>query len=243
MPPMSRKEINTAYRAAVEALAPSADSMIEELRSRIIRAEIADMRTTPETLSSLCQMPGPWGYFAFKELRLSGFIENRIDSFRFARLDENYLGNSLDQLAALESAICLRSSRVNLAPLQPEIDFRAAELKRISEGQCPLASAFALQKLLLTLVAGIGTLEMLNEYTPLATPAFCYRWSADMAAEDVIALAGAGAQIAEQLKARQGELAARLCAAMRQSVRSRPHPAPLTASKTVQRAVPAGRGR
>ena len=212
---MSSNGVGTLYRATLEALAPSADDSLEELRWRVVRSEIDEREASPESISRLTKKGHDWGGYAFRELRLTGFIENSIDAFTWQAFDEARLGSYLDLMSGFESTAILRSQFIDMSRVRKELDHRRHDLERVAAGRSPLATVLSLQKLLVTFVASIGSSDLLAEYVAASRTGVCYAWAGRLTETEVADLAGCIARVFELLDANQGREAARACSTMR----------------------------
>lgn len=213
---MSTSHVGTSYRAALEALAPSADECLEALRWSVVRdGEFHRREASPESISKLTGQGAEWGGYAFRQLRLTGFIENSIDAFTWQSFDQARLGSCLDLMSGFESTAILRSQFIDMSKVRNELDYRRKDLARLAHSQSPLAAVLSLQKLLVTFVASIGSAELLAEYVTASRAAICYAWADRLTASAVSEIAECIEQMFDLLDANQAREAARACSTMR----------------------------
>lgn len=212
---MSTGDVGTLYRAALEALAPSADECLEALRWRVVRSDINEREASPESISRLTDQGAAWGGYAFRELRLSGFIEDSIDVFTWQSFEKDRLGSHLDIMSGFESTAILRSQFIDMSKVRKELDYRRKDLERLSAGQSPLAAVLSLQKLFVTFVASIGSTELLAEYVAASRASVCYAWADRLSPREVTDIAECIERVFALLDAKEAREAARACSTLR----------------------------
>lgn len=212
---MATSGVGSLYRVALEALTPSADDSLEKLRWVAVRSGIDGQVVSPESISRMTKKGLDWGSYAFRELRLTGFIEANIDAFTWQAFDETSLGSYLDLMSGFESTAILRSQFIDMTRVTKELDYRRRELERLAAGQSPLAAVLSLQKLFVTFVASIGSSELLAEYVAASRTGVCYAWADRLTAREVTDIAECMERVFQLLDAKQGRDAARACSTMR----------------------------
>lgn len=212
---MTPSGLISLHGAALNALATSADPSLEDIRWQVAKSQIRDREASPAAISRMCGKDEEWGAYAFKELRLTGFIENSVDAFTWRAFDPAHLATYLDLMSAFESAAILRTQFVDVSHVRPKLRYRHRKLKRIAQNGDRLETIFELQKLLVTLVASAGSPEFLAEYISAGKTAVCYAWADALPREDLAYLTACADRMMALLSKGHGREAARICCTLR----------------------------
>jgi DNA-binding GntR family transcriptional regulator len=104
---------------------------------------------------------------------------------------------------------------MNREPSLPELDRRYAELRHSAEGQEPIAILLALQKLMLTIVARVGSSRLLEEYVTASPLSTFYLWNEALTPESVKSLLSRTDAMMAKLADNDARAASRTCQTIR----------------------------
>jgi len=176
-------DIRLLFKTAIDRLCPSADPAIEDLRWQIVHGDLTSRHAAPDDIAEQTQSSRQWANYAFLDMRVNGFIENDIHAFVWQTCDPAHLAEIMDTMSALEAAALIRLRRQNISHLHAQLHYRIDELLRLAEGQSPLAVTLSYQKLALTIIAAVGSADLLAEYVDIGRTWACYAWAAHMPRE------------------------------------------------------------
>lgn len=166
------------YRSAIEKMAKSSDSSIERLRRAVISKPSSLAEPTPERLADKGGVDLSQGHYIFDDLRSHGFIRSNLMDFVWFRPNDEYLVDEMAALAGMEAAAIVRLKSLDCEPALPEIRRRYNAFAKIAGTGRALASAFAYQKMMLSIVAAAGQEILFEEYARRASVALAYAHSA-----------------------------------------------------------------
>lgn len=212
---MKRDSLSTLFRDTMDALHPAADAGVEALRRRWAKGEAHEPKVAPEVLQEITDEPLPWATYAYRDLERSGFFKHNYQHFLWRDAGRPEISRLLAGLAALETAALLRASTTDMTKVQGELDYRHADIVRAAEGGTALPVTLALQRYFTTLVASIGSAELMGEYAKLNKVSVCYGWANHLQATDIEDIADWIVLLPEAVAARDARRIARLCEAIK----------------------------
>lgn len=208
---MKRESLSTLYRDMMDGLHSSADAGIEALRCRWAQGEAHEPKVSPEVLQELTDRSLAWTTFAYRDLEGSGFMKHNYKHFLWRDADRAEIGRVLAGLAAIEVTALLRAAAMDMSKLQGELDYRHADIVRAAESGTALPVTMALQRYFTTLVASIGSAELMSGYVTLNKVSICYGWANYLQTTDIEDIADWIVLLPDAVAARDARKIARLC--------------------------------